>query len=132
MSNTPLALRPACLKTLSAVEASLNVSNQHEFNGVAALKGIFGLNRVTMKAIFSVRGDHISELVNVTWYDARDQHPSRTEYRLYFQGNVVMQRARAGDNILIGFDSNNFLHFVLIRSGTEGYRAGVNSWENIE
>lgn len=103
MTNTPLVLKQACLKTLSAVEARPERSNQHEFNGVIALKNIFGLNKFEKMANFSVRGEPISNLANVTWYDARESHSTRTEYRLYFQTNKVMERASEGDNILIGY-----------------------------
>ncbi|WP_200877413.1 hypothetical protein [Methylobacter tundripaludum] len=103
MTNTPLVLRQACLKTLSAVEARPERSNQHEFNGVIALKNIFGRDKFEKMATFSVRGEPISDRANVTWYDAREGHPTRTEHRLYFQTNKVMERASEGDNILIGY-----------------------------
>lgn len=129
MSNKPLILKPACLKTLSAVEAGPEISNQHEFNGVDALKKIFGLGKFDKEAEFSVRGEAIFDRVNVTWYDAREQHPTRTEHRLYFQKNKVMQSAREGDNMLIGFDSTGQLHCVLIRCGTNGYKPNIAVWE---
>lgn len=56
MSNRPIVLNPACIKTLSAVEARPERSNQHEFNGVAALKDVLGTNRSELNVHFSVRG----------------------------------------------------------------------------
>ncbi|GLX80606.1 hypothetical protein theurythT_00580 [Thalassotalea eurytherma] len=51
-----LNLSPACIKTLFAVEAEPNRSNQHELNGVAQLKTILGLPRRPFNARFSIRG----------------------------------------------------------------------------
>lgn len=130
MTNKPLILSKACLKTLSAVEARPERSNQHEFNGVIALKNIFGLNKFEKMATFSVRGEPISNLANVTWYDARESHSTRTEHRLYFQTNKVMERASEGDNILIGFDNSGQLHCILIPRGADGYKPNVVAWEN--
>jgi hypothetical protein len=130
MTNTPITLSQACLKTLSAVEARPERSNQHEFNGVIALKNIFGLDKFEKMATFSVRGKPVSDLANVTWYDAREGHPVRTEHRLYFQTNKVMEMASEGDNILIGFDSRGQLHCVLIPRGADGYKPNVAAWES--
>ncbi|MBV2133266.1 hypothetical protein KRX52_10700 [Pseudomonas sp. MAP12] len=117
MSTRPVVLKPACIKTLVAVEAHPERSHQHEFNGVAALKNMFGEDRVEFEAIFSVRGGVGTHLAGVTWYDSRENHPKRTEHRLYFQGNPVMDQAQEGDNVLIGFDLQNRLHCILIPAG---------------
>lgn len=129
MSTRPVVLNPACIKTLSAVEASTEHSNQHEFNGVSALKNVFGPNRAEFSVQFSVRGENISEQANVTWYDAREEHPTRSEYRLYFQNNCVMEHAQAGDNVIIGYDGQRRLHCILIRNGSAGHRPGIAHWE---
>lgn len=129
MSGTlPITFKTACIKTLSQVEVNPNKSNQHEFNGVAQLKAIFGLPRQeAIPAIFSIRGRSEQAAAWVTWYDAREDHPKRSEHRLYFPHNTVMAQARAGDNILIGYDSNKNLHCILIPSGTAGH-APVTGW----
>lgn len=116
MSTKPVVLKPACIKTLSAVEAHPERSHQHEFNGVTELKGIFGKERDEFNAIFSIRGEEATYHAGVTWYDSRENHPTRSEHRLYFQGNPVMDQAQEGDNILIGFDKLNQLHCILIPS----------------
>lgn len=128
--NRPISLKPACIKTLSAVEALLKNSNQHEFNGVAQLKGIFGNDRLSRSAKFSIRGSSISETGNVTWYDAREAHPSRTEYRLYFQTNEVMKLAKEGDSILIGFEGHT-LHIILIPKTSADFKAGPSTWKSV-
>lgn len=131
MSNLPQVLKPACIKTLSAVEAHLIRSNQHEFNGVAELKQIFGLAGFSLSARFSIRGTSISAVANVTWYDARASHPTRSEYRLYFQTNDVMRQAHEGSNVILGFDSGGALHIVLIPQGASGHNPGVPGWTAI-
>lgn len=120
MSTRPVVLSPACIKTLVAVEAHPERSNQHEFNGVAALKNLFGEDRAELQAIFSVRGEDLTYRADVTWYDSRENHPTRSEHRLYFQGNPVMDRAQEGDNILIGFVQNQ-LHCILIPGDPDRY-----------
>ncbi|PIG28361.1 hypothetical protein CLU93_2644 [Janthinobacterium sp. 35] len=131
MSSNPLILKPACLKTLSAVEARPERSRQHEFNGVSQLKDMFGLEKFEKNAVFHLRGKALSDNAKVTWYDARADHPTRTEHRLYFQRNAVMDQAQEGDNILIGFDRAGVLNCVLIKTGAEGYKANIPSWQAV-
>lgn len=93
-------------KHLSAVEADASVSNQHEFNGVAALKRMFGTDAVRKvfpaKFIYVSDDDDIIEADGtLTWYDARYNHPTRTEWRLYYPNNDVTAHAQAGDTLFI-------------------------------
>ena len=132
MSSSPLVLNPACIKTLSAVEAHPSRSNQHEFNGVVELKKIFGLAGFSRSAKFSIRGTKISTDADVTWYDARVSHPTRTEHRLYFQTNAVMSHAHEGANIIVGFDANSNLHIVLILQGAAGHNSNISGWQTIQ
>lgn len=127
MSIRPIVFKASCIKTLSAVEADALRSNQHELNGVAQLKHLFGVERTEMPASFSIRGSDVIHSSNVTWYDAREAHVTRSEYRLYFQTNPVMSAAQEGDNIIIGFDHSNNLHCELIRQGTAGHEF-INEW----
>ncbi len=131
MPTLALVLKPACIKTLSAVEAHPSRSNQHEFNGVAELKQIFGLTGFNRPAYFTVRGTDITTVAGVTWYDARGAHPTRSEYRLYFQTNNVMEKAHEGANIIVGFDKNSELHIVLIPNGAPGCTPGITGWQQI-
>lgn len=131
MSNKTVVLKPACIKTLSAVEARPERSNQHEFNGVAELKNIFGADKREFSTVFSIRGEDISEVAKATWYDAREKHATRSEYRFYFQSTKVMQQAQEHDNVIIGFDSLGSLHCILIRSGSTDHRPGIRSWQPV-
>ncbi|WP_076919359.1 type II restriction endonuclease [Pseudoalteromonas sp. SK18] len=117
MAIKPIKFSKSCIKTLTAVEADITRSNQHEFQGVAPLKDIFGLTRITKKATFSIRGDSQTYSVDLTWYDSREGNPNRSaEYRLYFQSSPVMEVAQEGDVIAIGYDMNNNIHCELIQS----------------
>ena len=129
MSKSPFSLERSCIKTLSAVEAERNRSNQHEFNGVRALKSLFGLDRFKQDAYFSIRGESVNCIEFITWYDAREDHSTRTEHRLYFSGNVVMDKAQEGDNIVIGFDKNNKINIILIKSNTPEHKGNIPNWE---
>jgi hypothetical protein len=84
-------------KILSAVEARPERSNQHEFNGVLELREMLGLGRATFEGHFQLAGSDLSEDVEVTWYDAREAHETRSEFRLYFRQNRVMAHAQEGD-----------------------------------
>ena len=88
-------------KILSAVEANPAASNQHELNGVSQFKAIFGTGEFRGTADFIYASGAITDSARVTWYDSRDAHPIRTEHRLYFQSNRVMDAAKAGDTLTI-------------------------------
>ena len=91
-------------KRLSAVEANVEKSNQHEFNGTAAMKAMFGSSRQKFPAKFLYLDDEntISEEGFLTWYDARENHPTRSEYRLFFPTTAVSKAATVGDVLFIG------------------------------
>jgi hypothetical protein len=92
-------------KRLSVVETDPKTSNQHEFNGVGALRRLFGdADRREVPARFVWLGEEqegISEEGVISWYDARRAHPTRTEYRLYYPSNAVMNAMKAGDFFLV-------------------------------
>lgn len=94
------------VKRLSAVEADMTVSNQHEYNGVSALKNMFGTEqeRLILPTQFLYMTDEDDPLEakgNLTWYDARFRHATRTEWRLYYPTNEVTVSASAGDALFI-------------------------------
>jgi hypothetical protein len=92
-------------KRLSVVETDPERSNQHEFNGVGALRRLFGDDdRREIPARFVWLGEEqegITEEGTISWYDARRAHPTRTEYRLYYPSNAVMNAMKAGDFFLV-------------------------------
>ncbi len=109
-------------KVLSAVEADVATSNQHEYNGVAPLKNIFGTPKQSFKAQFIYLNDSDDEPVTdtgfLTWYDAREAHPTRTEYRMYFPTTAVSVCAEAGDELFIGLRSDNTVLVIIAEGGS--------------
>lgn len=107
------------IKTLSAVEADLVRSHQHEFNGVEGLKRIFGqaTGKQTFPAKFIYLTDHDDEPVVsegfLTWYDAREAHPTRSEHRLYFPTTDVSNCAAEGDLLVIGLRQDGSVLVVI-------------------
>jgi hypothetical protein len=91
------------MKRLSAVEVDIARSHQREFNGSHQLKSLFGNSEPQeFRARFIWFGEENEGLTSdgsLTWYDARRAHPTRSEYRLYFQPNEASRMARAGDAI---------------------------------
>jgi hypothetical protein len=92
-------------KRLSAVESKPEVSNQHEFNGVSELKTIFGSERITLPVRYiwfgENEGEGISDEGSLTWYDAREKNPNRSEFRMYYNSNHVIDIAKPGDLLII-------------------------------
>ena len=107
-------------KTLSAVEVDMSISHQHEYNGVGALKKIFGTERKTFTAQFIYLNDEDSEPVKdngtLTWYDAREKHPTRSEFRMYFTSTQVSEISSVGDVIFICLKPD-FTVVVIIAEG---------------
>jgi nucleoside phosphorylase len=112
------------LKTLTAVEANTAASNQHEYNGNTELRGLFG--KATAKHRFHARfvyvsdekQERIEDEAPVTWYDARQNHPKRSEHRLYFPTTRVSRRATAGDLLVIGMLRDNSVLVVIAKDGS--------------
>ena len=103
-------------KRLSEVEVSPDVSNQHEFNGIAEFKNIFGTEKVNFEAKFIYLSEDEESIITdegtLTWYDARENHTTRTEYRLYYSANEVISASAAGDLIVICRVSENELFII--------------------
>ncbi len=105
-------------KRLRAVEASPSRSNQHEFNGVIPLKKLLGEERLTdCPARFVWVGEEnegLSEDSFVTWYDAREKHLTRSEHRLYFHSNPVMEIAGEDDLLIVAKRPNNEMMVIVV------------------
>ncbi|NIA32012.1 MAG: restriction endonuclease, partial [Actinobacteria bacterium] len=109
-------------KYLSAVEADGLRSNQHEFNGIKEFKEMLGSEKKTFDTTFlylSYNEDkHISAQGKLTWYDARENHPTRSEYRLYYQSVSVFDEVNEGDLLLICKREDNTLFVIISESGS--------------
>lgn len=110
-------------KRLSEVEANPKISNQHEFNGVKKLHEILGEEKATFQAKFLYLSDQNDYLPIVdegflTWYDSRANHPTRSEYRLYYSGNRAMKYASTQDLLLIARCKDETVLVVVVEQGT--------------
>ena len=109
-------------KYLSAVETHPENSNQHEFNGIAALKQILGESRHSFESRILYLGSDESDIISrdctLTWYDARENHPTRSEFRMYFQTNPALEQADIGDLLVIGLTSEDTLCIIIAKANT--------------
>lgn len=92
------------VKKLSAVETDPSKSNQHEYNGTKDIKGLFGDQKRTFEANFiylTDDGEKVAEDGFLTWYDARANHPTRSEFRLFYSSTVVATQSQKDDLLFI-------------------------------
>ncbi len=105
------------VKRLSAVEVTPAKSHQHEFNGSKELKAVIRSDerkQFTTKFLWiEEQNEGLSDDGVMTWYDARENHPSRSEFRLYFPDNMVMSMAREGDTMFIAKRTDGTLLVIL-------------------
>lgn len=110
------------IKRLSAVEADTATSNQHEFNGDKGLKTLFGVKKQEFQGLFIYLSDNDEEPVvadgQLTWYDARERHPKRTEYRFYFPTTAVSMCAAEGDLLVIGRRPDDSVLVLIVQGGS--------------
>lgn len=114
----------AAAKHLSTVEIDALSSNQHEFNGVSTLKRMFGTNKQFLNATFvyyNEDGKVVQEQGEVTWYDAREAHPTRTEYRLYYTSNTAVERAKVNDLLIVGKNDDNSVVVIITKNESKYY-----------
>jgi len=92
-------------KRLSQVEVSSIISHQHELNGIGEFKRIFGPDKATFATKFISLVDDEDKVKSVggqmTWYDARENHPTRSEYRLYYSEDEIFATANPGDLLVV-------------------------------
>jgi hypothetical protein len=116
-------------KRLSAVEADVITSHQHEFNGVEGLREILGEpeGKVHYQATLMYLTDRDDEPIvedsTLTWYDARqrarlERGVMRYEYRLYFKTTNVSLNAAAGDLLVIAKPRDGSLLVIIAESGS--------------
>jgi hypothetical protein len=104
------------VKRLSAVEADIAKSHQHEFNGVKDLKNLLGNSKRDFSTKFIYLNDWddepIYDIAKTTWYDARENHPTRTEWRLYFSANNIAPLWSVGDTIIICLNNDDTMLII--------------------
>jgi len=112
------------MKTLSAVEADAARSHQHEYNGDKGLMQVFGraTGKHVYKALYIYLSDSDDEPVvangTVTWYDARQNHPTRSEHRLYFPTTQVSTCAAEGDLLVVARRPDDQVLVIIAQGGS--------------
>lgn len=110
-------------KRISAVEVDIARSRQHEFHA-GGLRTILGkpMGKDTYPASYHYwRPEHpkpVTAHSTFTFYDARENIPSRTELRLYYQTNTVTSLAGTGDLFLIELPWRGFSKVHIIQNGS--------------
>jgi EcoRII C terminal len=109
-------------KRLSAVEVDRTRSHQHEFNGTAGLKQLLGDETFNMRESRFIwlggENEGITDDAPVSWYDSRAAHIKRSEWRLYFKDNAVMQIAAESDLLIVGRRPNGDILFIVAPNGS--------------
>ncbi len=110
------------VKVLTSVETDPGKSHQHELNGVNEFRELLGPEkRERVPCDFHYLTDDPSADLDdfgvVSWYDSREAHPSRSEYRLYYSANTIMDRAREED-ILVLADRGSTIEIFVARAGS--------------
>lgn len=109
-------------KRLSGVESNPDQSHQHEFNGVKPLKKLLGevkLKDCPTKFIWlGEENEGVSDDSTVTWYDSRENHATRSEYRLYFRSNPVMELASTGDLLIVARRPSGEIMIIVVSAGS--------------
>jgi hypothetical protein len=110
------------VKRLSQVEVAPDASNQHEFNGINEFRTIFGSDKRKFETKFIYLSDEEEKLLEasgfMTWYDARENHPNRTEFRLYYSSSEVLSAANANDLVVVGKTGADQLAVIVAPQGS--------------
>ena len=99
--------------------------HQHELDGVARLREFFRegpLSGDITWHYFSDDQDVLSEAGYFKFYDARENHPTRTEWRLYYSGEFL-KHARARDVLLLLRLQNGNIHGLIFAEDSSWLRS---------
>lgn len=107
-------------------------SNQHEINGVTALKNFFDVSTDTDKIsdaifwyYFNDDKDTVEEVSSFTFYDARAKsaiHTHRSEWRLYYSGSIL-KLARVGDVLILAKHNDKIFGLIFSQNSHILYAA---------
>lgn len=114
-------------KKLSAVEVNVTSSNQRELNGVNPFRLILGDVRRVFPTTFLFLRDEVDDVVttsgSLTWYDARERHPTRSEWRAYFTpGAMDGARAAVGDSLILARRPDDTIVALVCSAGSTAER----------
>lgn len=92
------------VKKLVGVDLPLGISHQHELNGVIALQSFFhtpdDIHRQDITWHYFSDDDFFSTNGTFSFYDARRNHPTRTEWRFYYHDNPF-EKAQVDDIFIL-------------------------------
>ena len=54
----------------------------------------------------------------MTWYDARGQHPKRTEYRLYYPDGAFNEKMKEGDLMVVAMRPDGSVYIFIAQKGS--------------
>ncbi len=115
-------------KTLAQVDLP-GGSNQHEINGVGALKEFFETDQPISGTIswhyFADDSDPIQSAGDFTFYDARARSAARTgrtEWRMYYSGDFLSY-ANPGDVLILARTLNRAIFGLVFQNGSGWLRA---------
>lgn len=119
------------VKELSQVEANALRSHQHEFNAsrelITLLGRCDGIDKRSLLSTFVYLNDEENSRIAcegvLTWYDARakariERGIDRTEHRLYFSSNEVIEKMAAGDLFFLAKRSETCWLVVIVEGDT--------------
>ena len=92
-------------KRLKPVEIDPDASHEHEFNGIGAFRNLFGCEKRVFASrviyLCDAEEDIIEDTAQLTWYDARANHPTRSEFRLYYTSCACFDHAQKDDLLVV-------------------------------
>ncbi|NBW11597.1 MAG: restriction endonuclease [Caulobacteraceae bacterium] len=107
----------AVAKRLTLVETITARSNQHEFQGVKALRELLGdddRKGVTTRFVWlSDEAGSLSDDGFASWSNVRKGKPRAAEYHLYYSGNSVTELMKAGDLLVIALRQDGTLMVIV-------------------
>lgn len=129
--------RSFATRHLSAIDLPASKSNQHEIQGVKALRVFLGEHTAEFDCVWklyfgdgSIRDTQISTL---KWYDARASSERRSEWRLYYPRQTPMEKAMEGDMVVFAkVVTGEQLHAFILPKGTPIYNQVRGALNNID
>ncbi|WP_294607162.1 type II restriction endonuclease [uncultured Roseovarius sp.] len=111
------------VKRLSAVDAELKTSNQHEVGTTRKMRDDFlgEDHQKKFDAVYVWLGEDQDGITAEGWathYDARLNKPRAAEWRLYYPSNPVTEAMKAGDTLFLAKDRHGLLWFIVAPEGS--------------
>lgn len=111
-------------KRLSETEINTEKSNQHEFNATKDVLRVFGREKRSFETSFYYLADGEEKVVRtpgtLTLYDARENNPLRTEFRIYYPANPAVEEACPEDLMLLCLQRNGKVLCIISPRGSAG------------